>query len=171
MGNIYQTASTLPMGEKFTKWPKNFPNFHKIYQYFPFYVCKALQNWFKSGFFGLKINNLATLKTIKLKPPKNHFFSLKKNVGKFDTRKSAAQVAAAEAEPVPPEEPSRPSPQQRSEAASYICSPYQGCQMVHTYIFKPKIPIRSCNERYIFVIFKAIWSFSLPFGKIYGHLV
>jgi hypothetical protein len=59
MGRIYQIATN------YNKQPKIIPNGHKIFQmgtkYTNIFHSKALQNLPKLGFFGLKINRLATL--------------------------------------------------------------------------------------------------------------
>jgi hypothetical protein len=52
MVKIYQ------MTTKYTKWPENIPNGHKIYQHFPLQDPPNLPTL---DFFGLKINHLATL--------------------------------------------------------------------------------------------------------------
>jgi hypothetical protein len=49
---LYQTAI------KYTKWPQNIPNGHKIYQHFLF---QGRPKFTQIGIFGLKRNHLATL--------------------------------------------------------------------------------------------------------------
>jgi hypothetical protein len=83
LGTTYQNgknSTKLPyqMATKYTKWPQNIPNGHKIYQmatkytkwhkigqmaikYTNTFNTKTLQNLPKSGFFGLKLSHLATL--------------------------------------------------------------------------------------------------------------
>jgi hypothetical protein len=60
-----KTAKMYQMNTKFTKWPQNSPNVRIISQlvikYINIFKSLALQNLSKLGFFGLKINHLATL--------------------------------------------------------------------------------------------------------------
>jgi hypothetical protein len=48
------------MNIKYTKWPYYIPNGLKIFQHFPFYVCKAPPQFTQIRIWGLKIYHLAT---------------------------------------------------------------------------------------------------------------
>jgi hypothetical protein len=59
-------AKNVPNGQKCTKWPKMYQMtvidiFQIAREYTNLFHSKALQNLPKLGFFGLKINHLATL--------------------------------------------------------------------------------------------------------------
>jgi hypothetical protein len=63
--NIPKQGKIYQMTIKYFKWTQNIPNGRKIVQMAIKYTiicqCKTLLNLPKMGFFGLKINHLATL--------------------------------------------------------------------------------------------------------------
>jgi hypothetical protein len=78
-----KTEKIYQMTANYTKRPCIIPNGHKLYQtavkYTNIFHSKALQNTPKTGFFGLKINHLATMWSGIILRSKsefpNHFFS------------------------------------------------------------------------------------------------
>jgi hypothetical protein len=77
-GKTYQmTTNYTKIAIKYKKWPQTTPNGHKMYLHFPF---KGPQTFPKLGFFGTKVNHLATLvwnRSIQMR-------SRKKPLPKFD---------------------------------------------------------------------------------------
>jgi hypothetical protein len=75
--NIPNGHKIYQMATKYTKWPQNIENGHKIDQmvkkYINIFHCKTLQNLTQILIFGLKIYHLATL--IQVIKPDNVFVS------------------------------------------------------------------------------------------------